>query len=52
MKNALAKILPGVFLSTLLASMLTLDTGCVVRPVGYGYHHPHYHHPGRHRGWY
>lgn len=49
MKKLIASFLPGVLVtSLLLGAMLTLETGCVVRPnYGYGYGH-HHHHWGRH----
>lgn len=48
MKKSLAALFPGLALTGVLMSLVTLGSGCVVRPIGYGGGYYHHHH---HRGW-
>lgn len=49
MKKSLAALLPGLLFVSLFSSLLTLSTGCLVRPIGYAPYRPHHHHGGYRR---
>lgn len=39
-------LLPGLILSSVFLCLVTLSSGCIVRPIGYGGYYPHHHHHG------
>lgn len=52
MKKSLAAILPRALATGMLLSiMLSLGSGCVVRPLGWGGGGGRGHHHHHHRGW-
>lgn len=48
MKKSPTALFSGLFVMSVLLSLVTLGSGCVVRPIGYGGGYHHHHH---HRGW-
>lgn len=49
MKKSLAAMLPGLLFTSAFLTLLTLSSGCLVRPIGYAPYR--YHHHGGYRRW-
>ena len=48
MKKSLTASLPGLFFTSIFLSLVTLSSGCLVRPIGYA---PYRYHHGGYRRW-